>query len=159
MNEDKGLKKLLSKVKIEYLIIGIIAIVCLLTISGSFSKKSTSDDKSDVDEYVENLESKLKKNLSLVSGAGKVSVIISVESGMETVLATVKTHDDDTIREEPFTVGGKTVVITETYPKISGVVIVAEGADNLQVRVSLINATCVFLNIDSEKIQILTRKR
>lgn len=159
MSEDNGLKKLLSKIKIEYLIIGIIAIVCLLTISGSFSKKTNSEDKSDVDEYVENLESKLKKNLSLVSGAGKVSVIISVESGMETVLATVKTRDDETVTEEPFTVGGKTVVITETYPKISGVVIVAEGADNLQVRVSLINATCVFLNIDSEKIQILTRKR
>lgn len=159
MNQDNGIKKLLSKIKVEYLIVGIIAIVCLLVISGTFTSKDENDQENSIDNYVENLEDKLKKNLSLVSGAGKVSVIISVESGMQTVLATVKTKDEKTYTEAPFTVGGKTVALTESYPKISGVIIVAEGANNLQVRVSLINATSVFLNIESDKIQILPRKR
>lgn len=159
MNQDNGIKKLLSKIKVEYLIVGIIAIVCLLVISGSFINGKDADKSDSINEYVETLEEKLKNNLSLVNGAGKVSVIISVESGMQTILATVKTKDEKTTTEAPFTVGGKTVALTETYPKISGVIIVAEGANNLQVRVSLINATSVFLNIESDKIQILTRKR
>ncbi len=155
MSEEKGIKKFLSKIKIEYLIVIVLTVICLIFVFGGISSEKT-ESKSDIDEYVSSLENKLKKNLSLVSGAGKVSVIISVESGMETVLATVKTTEDNSIKEEPFTVGGKTVVITETYPKITGVVIVAEGANNLAVRVSLINAVSVFLNVESDKIQILS---
>ncbi len=155
MSEEKGIKKFLSKIKIEYLIVIVLTVICLIFVFGGISSGKKTESKSNIDEYVSSLENKLKKNLSLVSGAGKVSVIISVESGMETVLATVKTTEDNSIKEEPFTVGGKTVVITETYPKITGVVIVAEGANNLSVRVSLINAVSVFLNIESSKIQIL----
>ncbi len=155
MSEEKGIKKFLSKIKIEYLIVIVLTVICLIFVFGGISSEKKTESKSNIDEYVSSLENKLKKNLSLVSGAGNVSVIISVASGMETVLATVKTTEDNSIKEEPFTVGGKTVVITETYPEITGVVIVAEGANNLAVRVSLINAVSVFLNIESNKIQIL----
>lgn len=155
MSEKKGIIKFFSKIKIEYLIVIALTVICLIFVFSGVFNKGEEKTYSNIDEYVNTLENKLKKNLSLVDGAGKVSVIISVESGMETVLATVKTTEDNTVKEEPFTVGGKTVVITETYPKIIGVVIVAEGANNLSVRVSLINAVSVFLNIDSNKIQIL----
>lgn len=158
MSEEKGIKKLLSKIKTEYLIVGILTLVCISVVfNGLKTNDETSTDT--VSEYVSGLENKLENTLNKLSGAGKVTVIISVESGMETVLATTKTSDESKVTEEPFTVGGKTVVLTETYPKIVGVVIVAEGANNLSVRVSLINATAVFLNIDTEKIQILPMKK
>ncbi len=158
MSELKGIKKLFSKIKIEYLIVIALAVICLFIVFGG-TQKNTESQSNTVNDYVDNLESKLTKSLSKVQGAGKVDVIISVESKMETVLASVKKNENGTVEEEPFTVGGKTVVLTENYPKISGVIIVAEGADNLSVRLSLINAAKVFLNIDNEKIQILTMKR
>lgn len=159
MSENGFLKKLFSKLKSEYLIVIILAVVCIAILFSGFFGFDKSDDSDDVDEYVQGLESKLEKSLSLLSGAGKVTVIISIESGKETVLATVKTNDQGILKEEPFTVGGKTVVLTETYPKISGVVIVAEGANNLSVRVSIINAASVFLNVSTDKIQILPMKK
>ncbi len=159
MSENGFLKKLFSKFKSEYLIVIILAVVCIAVVFNGFFSFEKKDSNDDVDEYVKGLEDKLEKSLSLLSGAGKVTVIISVESGKETVLATVKTNEQGVSKEEPFTVGGKTVVLTETYPKISGVVIVAEGANNLSVRVSIINAASVFLNVNSDKIQILPMKK
>lgn len=159
MSENGFLKKLFSKFKSEYLIVIILAVVCIAVVFSGFFSFEKKDSNDDVDEYVKGLEDKLEKSLSLLSGAGKVTVIISVESGKETVLATVKTNEQGVSKEEPFTVGGKTVVLTETYPKISGVVIVAEGANNLSVRVSIINAASVFLNVNSDKIQILPMKK
>ena len=47
-------------------------------------------------------------------------------------------------------------MITEIYPQISGVVIIAKGADNLKVKNALLRATQTFLGITSDKIEILT---
>ena len=55
-------------------------------------------------------------------------------------------------------VNGKPVVVTEGYPAITGVIIVAEGANNLSVKISLLSAARIFLNVGEEKIKILTRK-
>ncbi len=157
MTEKWSLKGLISKFKIEYLLILVFAVVLLIIFTGG----SSNDDVkqvSTIDSYVEALEKKLSLALSKIDGAGKVSVVISVESGMQTVLATEKTTENGVTREEPFTVGGKTVVIKETYPEITGVLIVAKGANNLSTKVAIINATAALLDIESDKIQVLPMK-
>ena len=157
MTEKWSLKGLISKFKIEYLLILVFAVVLLIIFTGG----SSNDDVkqvSTIDSYVEALEKKLSLALSKIDGAGKVSVVISVESGMQTVLATEKTTENGVTREEPFTVGGKTVVIKETYPEITGVLIVAKGANNLSTKVAIINATAALLDIQSNKIQVLPMK-
>ena len=157
MTEKWSLKGLISKFKIEYLLILVFAVVLLIIFTGG----SSNDDVkqvSTIDNYVEALEKKLSLALSKIDGAGKVSVVISVESGMQTVLATEKTTENGVTREEPFTVGGKTVVIKETYPEITGVLIVAKGANNLSTKVAIINATAALLDIASDKIQVLPMK-
>ena len=157
MTEKWSLKGLISKFKIEYLLILVFAVVLLIIFTGG----SSNDDVkqvSTIDSYVEALEKKLSLALSKIDGAGKVSVVISVESGMQTVLATEKTTENGVTREEPFTVGGKTVVIKETYPEITGVLIVAKGANNLSTKVAIINATAALLDIASDKIQVLPMK-
>ncbi len=159
MSEEKSIKNILSKIKIEYVIVIAFAVIALIIILGGTTKNNELNNLSSIDNYVAALENKLENSLSKVTDAGKVNVIISVDSGMETVLATEKITENGITTETPFTVGGKTIVLTENYPKISGVVIVAEGASNLSVKVALINATSVFLNIDSEKIQVLDMKR
>lgn len=157
MTEKWSLKGLISKFKIEYLLILVFAVVLLIIFTGGSSNDEVKQ-VSTIDSYVEALENKLSLALSKIDGAGKVSVVISVESGMQTVLATEKTTENGVTREEPFTVGGKTVVIKETYPEITGVLIVAKGANNLSTKVAIINATAALLDIQSNKIQVLPMK-
>ena len=146
-------------------LIAILAII-IVFIAFGVNKKQTGQESaysaSAVDEYVSNLENKLTKTLSKVEGAGDVSVIITVESGMETVLATKTTvtetsNGKETI-ETPIIVNGKTVVLKEMYPKIVGVLIVAKGASNISVLNKLQQATISLLDININQIEILTMK-
>ncbi len=149
--EKKNLKDLFKKIKIEYIAVAALIVVVALIASSSFSfSKSDSTDAQNVSSYVTELEKKLSKSLSEVKGAGRVEVIISVESGFKSVY---KESADGLVL-----VNGKPVVVTEDYPAITGVIIVAEGANNLSVKISLLSAARIFLNVGEEKIKILTRK-
>ncbi len=149
--EKKNLKDLFKKIKIEYIAVAALIVVVALIASSSFSfSKSDSTDAQNVSSYVTELEKKLSKSLSEVKGAGRVEVIISVESGFKSVY---KESTDGLVL-----VNGKPVVVTEGYPAITGVIIVAEGANNLSVKISLLSAARIFLNVGEEKIKILTRK-
>lgn len=149
--EKKNLKDLFKKIKIEYIAVAALIVVVALIASSSFSfSKSDSMDAQNVSSYVTELEKKLSKSLSEVKGAGRVEVIISVESGFKSVY---KESTDGLVL-----VNGKPVVVTEGYPAITGVIIVAEGANNLSVKISLLSAARIFLNVGEEKIKILTRK-
>ena len=124
------------------------------------SLKTTTDNTSS--DYVSQLERKLSETLSAVKGAGKVSVIITVESGMETVLA-MKTSVTETAKgketvETPILVNGKTVVLKEMFPKITGVLIVCEGASSISVMNKIEQATVSLLDVNVNQIQILTMK-
>lgn len=122
-----------------------------------FDKSETSGS-----DYASVLENKLCQTLSMVDGAGKVSVVVTVESEMETVLAMKKTVTETVngteIQETPILVNGKTVVLKELYPKIIGVLIVAEGAKNISVLSRIQQATVSLLDININQIEILTMK-
>ena len=125
--------------------------------------KNESKESSAIDDYVYNLETRLSSALSQVDGAGNVTVVITVESGMETVLATEKTITENadksvTTTETPIILNGKTVVLTEKYPKVVGVLIVAQGADSIVVMNKLQQATVSLLDIDINKVEILSKK-
>ena len=147
---------------LTYVLAVILAVIlCLLTF-GNFNSDSKSNVNDANIDYVKNLENKLSKTLSCVEGAGEVSVLITVESGMENVLATkVIINENNGVvekKEEPITVNGKTVVLKENYPKITGVLIVAEGADSILVKNRLLNATMSLFDVGVNNIEILTMK-
>ncbi|HBK02033.1 MAG TPA: hypothetical protein DDY77_03260 [Clostridiales bacterium] len=149
--EKKTLKDFFKKIKIEYIAVAALVIIVVLIASSSLSfSKSSATSAENVSSYVTELESKLSKSLSLVKGAGKVEVIISVDSGFKSVY---KESADGLVL-----VNGKPVVVTESYPEITGIIIVAEGANNLSVKISLLSAAQTFLSVGEEKIKILTRK-
>jgi len=144
------------------LIILIFLIVFAIFIFSSFSGDTKTDSLTSHDLYVQNLENRLSKSLSKVEGAGNVSVVITVESGMETVLAmkteTIENSNGKQITETPILVNGKTVVLKEMYPKILGVLIVAEGANSISVLRKIQQATTSLLDINVNQIEILTMK-
>lgn len=168
MNKKEELKiniieKIKSNKKIQYFLIIILSILLVVVfVYPSFNKKK-EDVTDDVSKYVLELEKRLINTLKEVEGVGDVSVVITVESGMETILA-MKTTTRETINgveteEEPVIVNGKTVVLTEKYPNITGVLIVAEGADNIAVVSKIQRATTSLLEIEVGQIEILAMKK
>ena len=154
----KKLRELLGKIKVEYLVVAALAIVAMVIALNAFPKNEQTSKSDDISDYVSDLETKLEKCLKNVKGAGSVSVIISVASGVEQVFATEKITDSNgKTTELPVTVGGKTVVLKERFPEIVGVVVVCDGADKLSVIMDVVNACKVFLSVDESKIKVLSR--
>ena len=162
-NEKISLSTFKEKIKnnniLKYVFIAVLLIilVLLLTVKTDNKENLLIDNQN----YVTMLESKLEKALSTVDGAGKVKVVITVESGMETVLAmkTVKTETPNgiEIEETPVLINGKTVTLMEKYPKITGVLIVLEST-NFAVISRIQEATTSLLDINLSQIEVLTMK-
>lgn len=157
-------QKIKENKKFQYGIIAVLLILALVILFfGSNSKSASSKENTDlVGEYVSNLEQNLSTTLSKIEGVGEVDVVITVKSGMETVLA-METVVKETINgtetiETPILVNGKTVVLKELYPQITGVLIVAKGANNISVIKRIQNATMSLFDVNINQIEILTMK-
>ena len=159
---DNILNKIKTNKKFQYIIIfAMLAIVVFIFLFGFNSEKPKSiSDDDQVLLYIDNLENKLSSVLSNVAGVGDVEVIITIESGKESVLAMKTTTKNGVNGLEtettPIIVNGKTVVVKEVYPKITGVLIVAKGANNISTMNRLQQATISLLDIDINQIEILT---
>ena len=155
-------KDKLKKIKVEYLIIFFAVLAVILIFLSSFNTNKNSKNSDSVENYVTQLENKLSEKLSQIEGAGKVSVIISVKRGTTTEIATEKktTNENGEIvsEEYPVLVSGKPIILSEIYPEICGVIIIAKGAENIKVKVALMCAAQTFLDLESEKIEILTMR-
>lgn len=152
-----------NKVFSYLIIISVIIIIFAFFVLTDNSKSNSSEILlSTSEQYVQSLEKRLSSTLSKVEGAGKVSVVINVESGMETILAmkttVVETSSGKETTQTPLLVNGKTVVVKEKYPNIVGVLIVCEGAGNISVLYKIQQATVSLLDIELKQIEILTMK-
>ncbi len=164
LKDNAFLKKLLSSKKNKTIIIVLLIVILVLSLVFSNIKKNVNSKENIVvaPDYQSEMEQRLSKTLSKVEGAGKVSVIINLKSGMQTVIAmettVTETKDGRITVETPVIVNGKTIVLKELYPEINGVIIVAEGAKNISVYNKLLQATMSLFNIKADKIEILTMK-
>lgn len=153
---DKIKNSKFNKTIIVVLLIAMGVVAVAITFTGNVKTESVTNESS----YVEILEKKLEKSLSLVKGVGKASVAITVESGMKTVLAMktiTKTLNGVTeIEETPILINGKPLTIREEYPDITGVLIVYEGQYNIAVITKIQQAAISLLNVKPEKIEILS---
>ena len=150
-----GIFEKLKAVKhIEVIVLVVFAACLLLIMFNSFGtdSKTTSTD-TDLNTYAKNMETRLSEVLSKIDGAGKVSVMINFESGVEIVPAMETDSNDNT---KIVLVGGKPIIITEIQPKVSGVIIVAEGASNIKVKLELYKAVQTLLGIEQNTIEIFT---
>ena len=157
------IQKIKNNKKLKIIIIGFLSTLLLFILIFSYIKPENNEkNTNEIDLYVSGLEDRLSTFLSKVECAGKVEVVISIESGMETVLAMENTVKDTEYgsekSEKPIIVNGKTVVLKELYPKIVGVLIVSEGANNIKVMRKIQEATVSLLNVELNQIEILTMK-
>lgn len=121
------------------------------------------------------VENRLKRILEEIKGTGTVEVMITFEMGSEIVpaLNTVESKDTTeekdsnggtrTLSSESITTntvvsnengGSKPMVIKEIKPQVKGVIVVAEGAEDIQVKVQLYEAVKTVLQIPGHRVQV-----
>jgi len=128
-------KKLKSIKHIEVILAILFGLIILLVyFSSAFSSDTNKNNKnnesqSTVSEYVIEIEDKLSTILSRINGAGKVSVMIMVEK--------------------------ETQLETTVLPNIASVIIVAEGAGNVWVKLEIIKAVEALLDLSASSIEVL----
>lgn len=166
------IKKLSAKKKTQYLAMAIIIAVILLIYFSTLTpaKKDTgTENKATVSETsVDSLEKRLKAALAKVEGAGNVDVVINFESSSELVPATSEdiqsssSAEDDKYTETrnekkgiATSSGGEAVILREDQPEVRGVIVVAQGAGDIGVRMNLLNAVKTLLNVEADKVEIL----
>jgi len=120
-------------------------------------------------------EIRLEQALSSIRGAGKVKVMITYKSGKEIVPAfsniesTTITQEEDNnggtrsinqvdINTQPVTIsnseGSEPLVLKEVEPEIKGVIVIAEGAEDIRVRLELLKAVQVALGIKASQVEV-----
>lgn len=170
-------KKSLNNV-LTALFIGILLIIMSSTLFKSDNKGSPKEE-TEIGEITENqeiyssqsyekeLEEKLEKTLSMVDGVGKIKVMVTTGEGYENALkndSKTERYEENgsskAIDEEKTVLSndGEPIILKEIKPKIEGIIVVAEGGDNVLVKSSLINAIKALLGIEIHKIEILKMK-
>jgi stage III sporulation protein AG len=104
---------------------------------------------------VEALERRLEAALGQIDGAGSVSVLLTVKSGMEQVLAQ-DSNDGDTETVVISTGSGKQEVVplTQKYPEFQGALIVCEGGDEAQIRLLVTQAVAALTGLGTDRITV-----
>lgn len=120
------------------------------------------------------LENKLQSNLQMMEGVGKVQVSVSFATGLKSEYARNDNVTKNTSQETDKTGGtrettqvtennqvvmpngsSQPVVVVEDRPEIAGVLIIAEGARDPNVREGIHTAVQTLLNISSNKITVV----
>lgn len=184
-NQEKGVAGALKSLKgikhIEVIAgVCILAILLLIAFGGGGESSSEKTETSDAGKEIQaNLANELETVLGSIKGAGKVKVLITYETTSEIVPAyneqsqhnkTTETDTDGTTRTDesssgsssPVTInsqgGSTTLILTEKMPQIRGVIIVAEGAGNVNVRLDLLRAAKTVLCINADKVDVFEMK-
>lgn len=178
--------KLDVKKKIQYLAILLIIIVILVIYFSSGSLVSIKQEntapaatqEAPSTSMADSIEEKLAATLSQIEGAGDVEVMITYESTSEIVPAFsvdrqtttitdnrengTSTTNTENSQSEVVTLGdgsvSRALVLKEISPKIRGVIVVAEGADDITVRMNLLRAVQTLLNVGPRQVDVYKMK-
>lgn len=169
LKQSKLLEKLKNVKHLELVIV--IIFVCILLLFYFGDSQTITNDTSyqtftSYESYTKDLETRLSAILSKISGAGKVNAMITLAGTPELVIAYntqqtgdyLGTKDGVTIKKEPIIINkngnSSPLILSESLPEIKGVVIVAQGANDVAVKLNLITATTKLLNISANAVEI-----
>ncbi|KOO43964.1 stage III sporulation protein AG [Priestia koreensis] len=138
-----------------------------------------SKGKSKVSDYEDHYETQLKDALDSVLGVDDVEVVINLDGTGEKVFKTnhtnkvQKTEESDeqggkrvigeTTTDEKLVIlrkgdGEAAVMIKTEKPKVRGVLVVARGAENIEVKKWIIDAVTRVLDVPSYRVAVLPKK-
>ena len=165
-----------NKKTIENLVLILVLFIIVIVVMNGFEKKSTKGGDTDeriAQSAINNirdksLDEKLEEILSLIDGAGKVDVLVTYsEGGKQIPIYNIK--ESKTVTQETDKVGGtrkteensneqsvvfsetgstKTPIIAQTInPEVIGVLVVADGGNNVKGKESFITSPSACSNI------------
>lgn len=127
-------------------------------------KESTAD-------YAVEMERKLTQILMQIDGAGRVSVMLTLQTGPRTEYQIdIQTSDADDTNGRQKTEERKTVILSKgsaydeaavsatIYPQFQGALVVSEGAGNAAVKLNLVNAVAALTGLGTDKITVVKMK-
>lgn len=164
--------KLQGNAKTRLILFAGLAGILLIFLSDLAGAPSTAAEKlpGDTGAYAEQLESRLAGLLATVEGAGRVKVMLTLESGAQLqYLQTEKSSKTDTAsdsganasRQSSYensvvvvdgAAGRQALVETEYVPQINGVAVVCEGGDDIAVVNRITEIVSVVLGIPSNRV-------
>jgi len=131
----------------------------------------------DTNTYITEMENKLKNILKKVSGIGEVEVMItlkssgkqiplkdypSIEESLNEVDGEGGSRTNSSVKRDESTVlvrdgkGGEApYILQETEPEVEGVLVIAEGGDNVQIIIDIIEAVEVLFNVPAHKVKVM----
>ncbi|MFC3882868.1 stage III sporulation protein AG [Bacillus songklensis] len=143
-----------------------------------FGQKESAHSKAMVD-YEDRYENQLREALQSIAGVDDVEVVVNLDATESRVYekdkVTQNQSTDETDREGGKRKGEdsstdeklviirngdqeKPVIIKTEKPKIRGVLIVAKGADNIQVKKWIVEAVTRVLDVPSHRVAVLPKK-
>ena len=180
VNVLQKIKNKIQKVKNLNLVLGIatacIVLLCLFSMFGV--NDNAVETKLESESYYKQVEDRLANVLSQIKGAGEVKVMINYSGTSEIITATTKNTSTDKTTDngsnsnrvteskteitEPVIIqqNGEDVpvIIKEILPDIVGVIVVAEGAKDMSVKLNLVSAIQTLLNVSADKVEIFAMK-
>ncbi len=167
----KNLKLVGLVVLLTAVVVGYFFISKSSTKTTSASKATNSYYTSSLD-YAKALETKMQNVLSNISGSGKVSVMVTLSSSLEIVYAeSVDEKNNSSVSSNNSTSTKNTtsntiivknngvnspLVVKEILPEIKGVVVVCEGAKDVNIKLKIVQAVKALLDIPSNNIQVFS---
>lgn len=162
---QKNISNYIKKYKFAAIVL-LVGIIFILIPTG---KRKETPSIVTVQEETENIQiqQSLEQILSQISGAGEVSVLLSVSSGEETVYQTNNKHSGS---EENRSTQYDTVTVTDAdrnqtglikqtiSPVYRGAIVVCEGADSAMVRLAIVEAVSNITGLSSDRISVLKMK-
>lgn len=156
-----------DKKTVILLLVGILTIVIILFSEIDFNSDAEEKDFEISDEeYCLNLENKIKKFIEKIDGAGKTEVIITLAETTEYIYATDdkdtrknnNNTDDSTVQKDYVIIENNNndegLLIKTIEPKVRGVAISCEGADNIKVQEQIYSTVEALMDLNTSDISI-----
>ncbi len=151
--------------------VGLIAMIGIF-LSESFSTKNKQENQpqqqasESLHEYEQQVEQRLSDILSSIDGIGQCEVMVTLDSSKESVYSSEsesKNESDEksssSSEKSTYVIvdddGQKPVLEKEVEPRVRGVIVVCEGADDVYVRQAVVDSIRAGLGITSANISIV----
>ncbi|MGE6629362.1 stage III sporulation protein AG [Bacillus sp. NPDC077027] len=144
-----------------------------------FKPTSTGKSKNSIEEVEQEYENQLKEILETIIGVEDVSIVVNVDATSLKIFEKNKSNKS-TMTEETDKEGGirsvtdqtkeeeiviikngneETPVVVQTKkPEIRGVLVVAQGVDNVQIKKTIIEAVTRVLDVPSHRVAVAPKK-
>ncbi|MDR0905138.1 MAG: stage III sporulation protein AG [Oscillospiraceae bacterium] len=154
-------------------IIVVFGALLLLLPTGEKAKIEPTAEPPTADEPAFSLpetEARIAAALSQIDGAGEVTVVLTLKSDGQTIIATdrklsEKGENETRERSEDAVIVGSggsvqaPVILGHVYPEFRGALVVAEGANNPDVRLQLLGAVSSLTGLGTDKVTVSAMRR